>query len=75
MFQDGETRITLGNPKKTSDRPAFDGFLDTPDRTVAVWIVPWEKVLEAKVSETRTRLRIWTNHPSEPDDVYIGIGE
>jgi hypothetical protein len=32
-------------------------------------------VLEAKVSATRTRLRIWTNHPSEPDDVYIGVGE
>ena len=75
MCQDGETRITLGNPTKTSYRPAFDGFLDTPDCTVAVWTVPWEKMLEAKVPTTRTRLRIWTNHPSEPDDVYIGVGE
>jgi hypothetical protein len=43
MFQDGETKITLGLPGKTGERPAVDGFLDTPHRTVAVWIVPWGK--------------------------------
>ena len=75
MFQDGETKITFGNPTKTNSRLTFDGLLDTPDRTVAVWIVPWEKVLEAKVSVRRTRIRIWTNHPSEPDDIHIEVGE
>jgi hypothetical protein len=75
MFQDGETKITLGPPVKADDRSAFDGFLDTPHRTVAVWIVPWERVLETRVPTTRTRVRIWTNHSTEPDDVYIGVGE
>ena len=69
MFQDGETKITLGHPVDTSSRAAFDEFLDTPQHTVAVWIVPGEKVLEAKVPTTRARIRIWTNLSTEPDDV------
>jgi hypothetical protein len=75
MFQDGETKVTLGQPLKTDDRPAFDGFLDTPRRRVAVWIVEWRKLLEMRVPTTRTRIRIWTNRPREPDDVYVGVGE
>ena len=75
MFQDGETRITLGQPLKTDDRPAFDGFLDTPHRKIAVWTVEWEKLLETRVPTIRTKIRIWTNHRTEPDDVYIGVGE
>ncbi len=26
------------------------------------------------VADTRTRIRIWINHPSEPDEVVIGVG-
>jgi hypothetical protein len=75
MFLDGETKITLGPPPKTKDRPAFDGFLDTPRRKVGVWTVEWEKLLETSVPTTRTRIRVWTNHPTEPDDVHVGVGE
>src|SRR5262245_41916140 len=73
MFQDGETKITFGYPLNRDQQPTFDGFLDTPHRTVAAWIVPWEKVLETRVSMTRTRIRIWTNHSREPDDICIGV--
>ena len=75
MFQDGETRVTLGQPLKTDERPSFDGFLDTPHHRVAAWTVEWEEVLGTRVPTTRTRIRIWTNRQREPDDVYVGIGE
>jgi hypothetical protein len=74
---DRATRITLGpSPAVAADcRLAFDGFLDTPHHRVAVWTVEWEKLLEARVPTARTRIRIWTNHVTEPDDVYIKVGE
>ena len=49
--------------------------LDTPRRKVAVWTVEWKKLLETRVPTTRTRIRVWINHPTEPDDVYVGVGE
>jgi hypothetical protein len=75
MYQDGETEVALGRPLNTNRRPAFDGFLDTPSRKVAVWTIEWDKVLATSVPTTRTRIRIWTNHPTEPDDVHIGVGD
>jgi hypothetical protein len=74
MFQDGETEVVLGRPLNTKRRPAFDGFLETPGRKVVVWTNEWDKVLETSVPTARTRIRIWTNHPTEPDDVHIGVG-
>jgi hypothetical protein len=74
---DGDTTITLGpSPAVPGDcRLAFAGFLDTPHHRVAVWTVEWEKLLEASVPTTRTKIQIWTNHVTEPDEVYIKVGE
>lgn len=72
---DGETNITLGPSAKASSPPAFEGLLETPNREVAVWTIEWQKLIAAKVPGGRTKIRIWTNHPTEPDEVYIGIGE
>jgi hypothetical protein len=32
-------------------------------------------VLETSVPTSRTKIRIWTNHPTEPNEVFIGVGE
>lgn len=53
--------------------PAFDGKLETPSRVVSVDIVPGKKVLEQNVPYATTRIRIWLNHPVEPDNVTIGL--
>ena len=71
----GETKITIGEPLATDDRPAFDGFLDTPRRKVAVWTVECQQLLEMSVPTTRTKIRVWTNDPLEPDEIYVGVGE
>lgn len=75
-FADGETEVTLGpaievNPGKS---PAFDGDLETPNRAVAVSTVEREKLLEERVPFENTRVRIWVNHPTEPDKVIVGWG-
>ena len=74
MYQDGETKVTLGHQHRNDGRPAFDGYLDTPHRKVAVWTIEWDMVLETSVPTTRTRIRVWTNHPTEPDDIGVGEG-
>lgn len=75
MEQDGATEIVLARTHEVDPggRPAFDGMLETPNRTVVVSTVEQEVVLEAIVSSTRTRVQIWVNHPTEPDQILVGL--
>ncbi len=72
---DGETRITIGASRQVGleEIPAFDGELETPSRMVGVEVVPRKRVLEQPVPGSRTRVRIWVNHPIEPDNIVIGL--
>ncbi len=72
---DGPTKISLGPCSEMDSDPEFSGFLDTPIQNVAVWTVEWQKLLEARVRTSRTKIRIWRNHPKWPTEVFIGIGE
>ena|SRR5436309_263039 len=71
----GETEVSvgLGRDVGTSEAPTFEGELDSPSRTVALRTVLRSRVLEASVRNARTRVRIWVNHPSEPDKIVIGL--
>jgi hypothetical protein len=71
---DGSTLVALGPPFAVDDRAAFEGWFDTPNHKVAVWTMEWEKFVEISVPTTRAEVRIWANDPSEPDDLYIGVG-
>ena len=74
-FMDGETEVSLGRQEPHgATRPAFDGILDTPSKMVVVSTVEWTPILSTSVESTKTRVRIWTNHPTEPDDVWIAVG-
>jgi hypothetical protein len=75
-FMDGETEVQLGSALdvRQSEKPAFDGYLPTPERSIVVSTVEREIVLSARVSDRETRIRVWTNHPTEPDKVVIGWG-
>jgi hypothetical protein len=55
-------------------RPAFDGNLKTPSETVVVTVVGGHTILDEAVAGRDVRVRVWTNHPSEPDEVIIGLG-
>ena len=71
----GETKITVGRAQDVdiSQVPAFDGEVDTPSHTVALKTIDGAQVLEAPVRQSRTRVLIWVNHPSEPDKIVIGL--
>jgi hypothetical protein len=73
---DGETEITLGPAGSVAPNgpPAFDGDLETPSGVVVVSTVDYEEVLCVPTPTPRTRVRIWVNHPTEPDRIVIGLG-
>jgi len=75
-FINGKTDVTLGDKREVDpgDLPAFDGQLETPNREVLVSTAEWETVLKSNVPNISTRIRIWVNHPTEPDKVIIGLG-
>ena len=71
--QDGETLVSLASEDAPDEAPAFDGVLDTPRKTLSVCSVLLSPIIECKVASERTRGRVWTNHPSEPDTVRIVV--
>jgi hypothetical protein len=75
MEQDGPTKITVGRGEEVACKtsPAFDGILKTPSRIVLIATSERKTVFETPVQGAQTRIRLWTNHPSEPDEAMIGI--
>lgn len=73
---DGEVELSLREASQVapSHDLAFDGTIDTPSREVMLTTVMSEVLLKAKVPGTRTRIRVWRNHPDWPDQVTIGWG-
>jgi hypothetical protein len=74
-FMDGETEVSMGKMEEVDPggSPVFDGYLETPNRSVIVSTVDRSPILDAAVSNFRTRVKIWTNHPKEPDRIRIGL--
>ena len=76
-WNDGDTTITLGRFKELPSQgrpPKFDGMLETPKHRVDLFDANMPEILTMEVPGVRTRVRIWTNHPTEPDDVVIALG-
>ena len=74
--QDGETEFMLGKAEKVGDalQLVFDGMIHTPHRNLMIWTV-WEEVLlEEKVADVQTRLRIWADHNFLPKKLVVGWG-
>jgi len=72
---DGETTVTLGPSREVDPgKPAaFDGQLETPNRTIVISTVEGNPILKEGVSETTTHVRAWVNNPSMPDEVIVGF--
>lgn len=73
---DGETEIILGriDDVGSSLQLAFDGVLETPNKTLIVSTVDDEILLQDEVDETATRVRVMVSHPRWPERVLIGWG-
>jgi hypothetical protein len=76
-FSDGRTKVTLGAAGEVAPgrKPRYDGPLKTPSKSVVVSVVGGKPILQMAVQSQMTRVRIWTNHPTEPDEVIVGLGE
>ena len=71
---EGSTRIILTREASTSDRPkllGFEGTLLAPSLTLAVYSVELEPLLEIDVRSERPHIRVFVDHPSEPEVVEI----
>lgn len=76
-WNDGDTTITLGPFEELTPQakpPKFDGMLNTPEYRVVLSDANMPEILSMAVPGVRTRVRIWTNHQTEPDDVVIALG-
>lgn len=76
-WNEGDTTITLGPFEELTPQakaPKFDSMLDTPEYRVVLSDANTPEILSMEVLGLRTRVRIWTNHPTEPDDVIIALG-
>jgi hypothetical protein len=78
MQHDGETHILLSDepPPPSTSLPilAFDGPLRTPARRVAICSILDEPLLAIDVPTTNTRIRLWTNERSEPNEIFVHVG-
>jgi len=76
MFQDGDTEITLGpaNEVPHEGTIVFDGYIETPNGMIWISTVEESVVAKQKVGTLSTRVRVWTNHPTEPDRIIVGTG-
>ncbi|HEY1735857.1 MAG TPA: hypothetical protein VGG12_04360 [Methylovirgula sp.] len=72
---DGETEFRLGMRGEVDPgtSPSFLGRIKTPSRKLAIFAVPGEIILQTQVLQTETAIYIWTNRPSEPDQVIVGV--
>ncbi len=77
MYQDGETTVTVtseGEPDDEINMRAFDGVIETPARELVISSCEHDVYLQVPVVSTRTRVRIWVNDTSEPDEIFVRLG-
>ena len=76
QMHDGPTEIHFDPAGGASPQGelVFEGDLHTPSRELSVCSVTNEKLVFASVKESRTRVRVFANHPSEPDCIYVIFG-
>ena len=71
---EGETSICLTDDaaaRVPSQAAVFDGVLDTPSKRISVCSVLNEALMALDVPQPKTRVQIWINDGSEPDEIQI----
>lgn len=75
-FMDGETEFTASDSAEDAAHsiPTFSGDVATPSGLIEVSTSEREVLLRVPVAGAVTPVRIWTNHPSEPDQILAVFG-
>ena len=75
---DGLTLISLSDaapPPGTDMSLVFDGVLTTPTRKVSLCSVLDEALVALDVPAESTRVQIWANDDTEPDQIHVAVKE
>ncbi len=75
-FVDGETELIVSDSPSdvASTTTAFDGVLDTPSRVIEVSTSEGKILACHDVRSHFTRVRAWTDHPTEPEHILVVLG-
>jgi hypothetical protein len=73
--QEGPTELKLGAGAEVDPgyRASFDGWLQTPERSVVISEADYIEIARYAVASQQTRVRIWLSHPTWPERVAIGL--
>lgn len=76
IFQNGDITVSLADADEAHSlaKPAYDGMLATPAGVVLLFDVNMPEILSITVPGRETRVRILTNHSTEPDEIEIVVG-
>lgn len=75
-WSDGDTNVTFGPISEITGirKPDFDGILNTPNNELILFDAIEPEFASAHVPSTKTRVRVWIDHPIEPENVVIAWG-
>jgi len=75
-LNDGDTHVTFGPASESikAGQPDFDGILNTANKEIILFDALEPQFAIAQVPSEKTRIRIWMNHPTSPDQVTIAWG-
>src|SRR5688572_23305269 len=71
---DGETRLHVSDQEReVSGNLAYDGYIESPSRKVTVSDAYLNEFACVYVQGNKAHVKVYTDHPSEPDEIYIMI--
>jgi len=75
-WSDGDTNVTFGPYSEIVEapKPGSATVLNTPNREVILFDANEPQYAIAQVPYTKTRIRVWMDHPVEPSNVTIAWG-
>ena len=75
-WNDGDTSVTFGPILEITEtrEPDFDGILNTPNNELILFDAIEPEFASTHVPSQKTRIRIWIDHPSEPENVTVAWG-
>ena len=75
-WNDGDTHVTFGPASELNNKHKthFDGILNTGNKEIILFDALEPQFAIAHVPSEKTRIRVWMNHPTSPDQVTIAWG-
>lgn len=75
-WYDGDTHVTFGPASEITEarKPDCDGMLNTPNNELILFDANEPEYATTTVPSMTTRIRIWMDHPAEPENIVIAWG-